>query len=192
MATAQWFLRERLGEELRIQHERYMPGEKTYSYFRDTTGGSKSYMTDRRNSPRVREHILATAKEGLNLRSQGYSLRPEKTLAQKGANMKYNPTIAQKGIKGFHSTNLKLTKFNIPNAVTKRGGMLGKGLGVIAMVGVNMLKQSAMGINKGARMIEDYATTKSVLGAARLGLLRSPKMPRVPVGFNGYSKHGRG
>lgn len=195
MATANWFLKERLGEELRIQHERSTPSQKTYAYFKDTTGGSRSYVTDRRNSPRVREHVLATSKESINLLSQGYAFNPGKSLAEKGFNMNYNPTRSQMGHKGFHASSLKMTKFNIPNAVTKRGGILGKSLGVIAMVGVNMLKKSAMGVNKGARVMVDYAATKGVLGAGRLGLMRESKMLKPPAGLVSAlsrTRHGRG
>lgn len=155
------------------------PQEDLVAMYRDTTGGSSSYVTDRRQSPRVREHELVNRREMISRMVQGWNTLPQKTLAQKG----------------FHMSNLKVTKFNIPNAVTKRGGILGKSLGVIAMVGVNMLKKSAMGINKGARVMVDYAATKGVLGAARLGLMRNSKMLKTPSGLVqalSKTRHGRG
>lgn len=153
--------------------------EDNVPMYRDYTGGSRSYVTDRRQSPRAREHELVNRKEVIDRMRSGWATLPQKTLAQKG----------------FHMSNLKVTKFNIPNAVTKRGGILGKSLGIIAMVGVNMLKKSAMGINKGARVMVDYATTKGVLGAARLGLMRDSKMLKTPSGLVqalSKTRHGRG
>lgn len=152
--------------------------EDTVPMYRDTTGGSRSYTTDRRTSPRVREHFMISKKDVEKIGPE-YSRLPTKTLTQKG----------------FHMSNLKMTKYNIPNAVSKRGGILGKSLGIIAMVGVNMLKKSAMGINKGARVMVDYATTKGVLGAARLGLQRGSKTLKTPSGLVqalSRSRHGRG
>jgi hypothetical protein len=148
------------------------------SYYRD--------ITNPRTKKTIREHKIAWSRsESLDYQVAGYNRLKSKTLTQLGG-------LESK--RGFHSSNLKLTKYNIPNAVSKRGGILGKSLGVIAMVGVNMLKKSAMGINKGARMLVDYTATKGVLGAGRLGLMRSSNMYKPPIGLvQGLSRtrHGR-
>jgi hypothetical protein len=154
-------------------------GEFFGAFYKDSTGGSQTYFSDRRDSPRERQHRIAWSREeSTELQMQGYSRLPQKNMAQRG----------------FHMSNLKMTRYNIPNAVSKRGGMLGKSLGAIAMIGVNMLMKSAMDINKGARMVVDYAVTKSVLGAGRLGLQRSSTMYRPPAGLSqalSKSRHGR-
>lgn len=152
--------------------------EDVVPMYRDYTGGSRSYVTDRRTAPRVREHELVNRREVIDRMRNGWATLPQKTLAEKG----------------FHMSN-RTSKFKISSPVARRGGLLGKSLGAIAMIGINMLKKSAIGINKGARAIVDYTATKGVLGAARLGQMRDSKMLKPPAGLVSAlsrTRHGRG
>ena len=158
--------------------------EEMFPMYKDTTGGSQAYLTDRRNIPRVREHKLVSRRDIISNMGSGWGHLPQKTLAQKGFDMSNRK----------FSMN-KMARFNVSRSVTKRGGILGKTLGAIAMIGINMLKKSGLGVNKGARAIIDYTASKSVLGAARLGLMRDSKMLKPPAGLVSAlsrTRHGRG
>lgn len=162
--------------QTKIQSKTSIPASSYGSYYRD--------VTNPRTKNTIREHKIAWSRsESIDFQVAGYNRLQPKTLAQKGG-------LESK--RGFHSSTSR-SPSRIPRSGNiKRGGLLGKTLGTVAMVGVSMLRRAAMGINKGTRMMEDGLKSRAVLAAARLTQQRGSNMYKPPIGFNGNSKHGRG